>query len=88
MWSNFFVPVWTAMDRCGQISQKQTLMENFTQEMCASCWLVLIHPHCLWCFDTIGWASEEHPACEKLSDETLQSLSVWSEVQMICTQSS
>ena len=28
---------------------------------------------------------KEHPACKTLSDETLQWLSVWSEVQMICT---
>jgi len=31
---------------------------------------------------------EEHPACKKLSDEVLAWLSVWSEVQMICMQSS
>jgi len=27
---------------------------------------------------------EKHPACEKLSDEVLAWLSVWSKVQMIC----
>jgi len=27
---------------------------------------------------------EEHPACKKLSGEVLASLSVWSELQMIC----
>jgi len=31
---------------------------------------------------------EKHPACEKLSDEVLAWLSVWSEVQMIYIQSS
>jgi len=31
---------------------------------------------------------EEHPACRKLSDKVLASLSVWSEVQMICVWSS
>ena len=27
---------------------------------------------------------EEHPACEKLSDQVLAWLSIWSKVQMIC----
>jgi len=27
---------------------------------------------------------EEYPACKKLSDEVLVSLSVWSEVQVVC----
>jgi len=31
---------------------------------------------------------EGHPACKKLSGEVLAWLSVWSEVQMICTWSS
>jgi len=31
---------------------------------------------------------EEHPACEKLSDEVLVWLSVWSKVEMICIWSS
>jgi len=31
---------------------------------------------------------EERLACKKLADEVLQLLSVWSEVQMICTWSS
>jgi len=31
---------------------------------------------------------KEHPACKKLSDEVLVSLSVWSEVQMTCVWSS
>jgi len=39
---------------------------------------------CLQCFDTVGWASEEHSACKKLSDEVLVWLSVWSEVQIFC----
>ena len=30
------------------------------------------------------WRQEEHPACEKLSDEMLVWLSVWSEVQFVC----
>jgi len=30
---------------------------------------------------------EGHPACEKLSDEVLAWLSVWSEMQMICISS-
>jgi len=30
------------------------------------------------------WRQEEHPACDKLSDEVLALLSVWSEVQLIC----
>jgi len=30
------------------------------------------------------WYQEEHPACNKLSDEGLAWLSVWSTVQMIC----
>jgi len=30
---------------------------------------------------------EEHPACEKLTDEVMAWLSVWSEVQMICVWS-
>jgi len=31
---------------------------------------------------------QEHPACKKLSDKVLVSLSVWSGVQMICEWSS
>jgi len=38
----------------------------------------------LQCFDTVGWALwEEHHASEKLSNEVLAWLSIWSEVQMI-----
>jgi len=43
---------------------------------------------CLQCFDTVGSASEEHPACKKLSDEVLAWLSVWSKLQMVCIWSS
>jgi len=31
--------------------------------------------YCLQCFDNVGWASEEHSACKKLSDEMLARLS-------------
>jgi len=31
---------------------------------------------------------EEHPACKNLSDDVLVWLSVWSEVQIVCTWSS
>jgi len=43
---------------------------------------------CLQCFDKLGGHQEEHPVCKKLSDEVLAWLSVWSEVQMMCTLSS
>jgi len=36
--------------------------------------------YCLQCFDTVGWAEEEHPACKKLIDEMLAWLSVWRKV--------
>jgi len=42
----------------------------------------------LQCFDTVGWARQEHLACKKLSDEVLVWLSVWSEVQIIGIPSS
>jgi len=39
----------------------------------------------LQCFDTVGWASEEHPVCKTFNDGVLVWLkSVCSEVQMIC----
>jgi len=37
----------------------------------------------LQCFDTIGWASGRSFGLQKMSDEVLGWLSVWSEVQMI-----
>ena len=43
--------------------------------------------YCPRCFDMVG-RQEEHSACEKLSDDVLAWLSVWSEVQMICIWSS
>ena len=39
-------------------------------------------------FTLLVGCQEEHPACEKLSDEVLAWLSVWSEMQMICMWSS
>jgi len=44
--------------------------------------------NCLQCFDTVNFASEEHPVYERMSGEVLEWLSVWSEVQMIYIWSS
>jgi len=41
--------------------------------------------YCLQFLDTIDWHQKENPACKKLSDEVLVWLSVWSQVQTICT---
>ena len=39
---------------------------------------------CLQCFDTIGWASKRASGLQKLRDEVLEWLSVWSKVQIVC----
>jgi len=56
------------------------------QRMTGCCWFDFLLA--LRCFDTVGWASEEHPARKKLSDGVLAWLSVWSVEQMICIRSS
>ena len=38
----------------------------------------------LQCFDTVGWASGRASGLQKLSDEVLMRLTVWSEVQIVC----
>ena len=43
---------------------------------------------CLQCFDTVGWLSGREASLEKLSNEVLVWLYVWSEVQIICIWSS
>ena len=43
---------------------------------------------CLQCFDTVGWVSEEHLTCKKLSDKLLVWLSAWSMLQIVCIWSS
>jgi len=45
-------------------------------------------PECLQCFDTVGSVSERAFGLQKMRDEVLPWLSVWSEVQMICIWSS
>jgi len=44
--------------------------------------LFFITLSCLQCFDAVGWATEGHPACKKLSGGMLAWLSVWSKVQI------
>jgi len=39
-------------------------------------------------FDTVGWASGRASSLQKLSDEVLVLLPVWSEVQIVCIWSS
>ena len=43
---------------------------------------------CLQCFDTVNWASGRAYGLQKLSDEVLVWLSVWTEVQIVCIWSS
>ena len=43
---------------------------------------------CLQCFTTVGWASGRASGLQKLSDEVLVWLSVWSDVQIVCVWSS
>jgi len=43
---------------------------------------------CLQCFDAVGWAAGRASGLQKLSDEVLEWLSVWREVQIICMWSS
>jgi len=41
---------------------------------------------CLQCFDTVVWASGRASGLQRLSDEVLVWLSVWSEVQIVASQ--
>ena len=43
---------------------------------------------CLQCSDTVSWATGRPSGLQKLSDEVLVWLSVWSEVQIACIWSS
>jgi len=61
---------------------KNQLEQNYiTVTLC----VLAIYPHC---FDTVGHASGRASRLQKLSDELLVWLSVWSEVQIVCTWSS
>ena len=54
------------------------------------CWSFIIYI-CLYLSslsDTVGWVSERPSGLQKLSDEVLVWLSVWSEVQIVCILSS
>jgi len=41
---------------------------------------------CFQCFDTVGWAPGRASVLLTMSDEVLAWLSVWSEVQIVCTR--
>jgi len=71
---------------CGLLQRAQCVV---TGTVCLSVCVCLSVGLCLQCFDAVGWVSGRASGVQKLSDELLLVwLSVWSEVQIVCTWSS
>jgi len=56
--------------------------------VCVCYLLIYLINQCLWYFDTVGWASGRASGLQKLSDEVLVWLSIWSKVRIVCIWSS
>jgi len=62
---------------------------HFCTVQCTNCHILLSYcPLAFSALTLLVECQEEHPDCEKLSDDVMAWLSVWSEVQMICIWSS
>ena len=73
---------WTSRQAATSLDSHSLDMYVFHVNLCH------VRVHCLQCFDTVCWASGIASGLQKLSDEVLVWLSVWSEVQIVFMWSS